>query len=244
MKIAVCEDNIEDMNLICSHIHHYCSSNRFSVEIDAYNCAEDLLKEYPKERYQVIFLDIVMGGMSGIEAARRIRKVDISCTIVFVTMSEGYSLDAYAVDGAAYVLKPVNAEGMDRALNKCRREFMKSSSFITVSTQKHGAVNIPLNSISYLEVYNKKVIFHLGAKTITTMRMTLDEIEGKLGGDPFLRCHRSYIVNMNKAISLRNGEFKMNNGDVLLIPVRKQAEVQLKFGNYLTQKLREDILAQ
>lgn len=244
MKIAVCEDNMADMDMICGYIKSYCNSNRFSVEIDSYNCAEALLKEYPKEKYQVVFLDIVIGGLSGIDAAKKIRTVDTSCTIVFVTMSEGYSLDAYAVDGAAYVLKPVNHEGMNRALNKCRREFMKSSSFITVSTQRHGMVNIPLNSISYLEVYNKKVIFHLGTKTITTMRMTLDEIEEKLGGEPFLRCHRSYIVNMNKAVSLKNGEFKMNNGDTLVIPVRKQAEVQLKFGNYLTQKLSEDILAQ
>jgi len=242
MKIAVCEDNTEDRDLIQHYITSYCKKNHFLVDIDAYDDGCALLNAYSKENYQVLFLDIVMAGISGIEAARKIREQNDQCLIVFITISKDYSLDAYGVDGLTYVLKPLDEKKMSKALDKCRRVLTESSRFITIPADGQGSLDIPVSQIHYIEVYNKKVIFHAGDQNFTASRMNLDKICEMLGGEPFMRCHRSYIVNMNYIDQIKKGKFIMKNGDSVLIPLRAYKEVQTAFGRFLTKKMKEQLI--
>lgn len=241
MKIAVCEDNAQEREAICAYIRDYCEQHGFLASVDSYTSGEALLAAYPEESYSIIFLDIVMEGITGIETARIIRESEKPCTIVFITASDDFALDAYRVDGAAYILKPVSAKGMDHALDKCRRELMDHSRYIDVPLGRRGIINVPLANLHYVEVYNKNTCFHIGEETVVVPRMSLDEIEGKLGGAPFLRCHRSYIINMNYVAALHSGEFQMKSGDKIPIPVRQYTQLQLAYGTHLTKRLKEEL---
>lgn len=240
MKIAVCDDNTKDRHRIYNYIENYCTTNGFLVELFAYSDAESLLEAYFEEKFNIIFMDIIMGNMTGIDAARRIREHDASCIIVFTTVSEQYSLDAYSVDGLAYLLKPAREEEVERVLDKCRREFVKNSKFISVSTKEQGDIDIPLAEILYIEVRDKQIDIHLDTKMIVTTHMPLEKISELIGGEPFLRCHRSYIVNMNHVDKLHDGVFLMKNGEEVLIPKRNYKEIQKLFGDYITKKLKEE----
>lgn len=242
MKIAVCEDNAADLKQICNHITRYCDANQFLVDIHTYSRAETLLDTYPDENYAIIFLDIIMEGLSGIDTARKIRSMNQSCIIIFITVSKDHSLEAYSVDGSAYVLKPLSTENMNRALDKCRRELLISSRYITAAVKGMGMIDIPLADLSFVEVDNKTLLLHVGTHIYITKQKTMAAIEKELGGEPFLRCHRSYIVNMNYIETLEKGLIKLKNGDKVLFPIRSYAKIQKAFGNYLTNKLREDLI--
>lgn len=235
MKIAICEDNASELDAIYGYIRNYCEKNSFLIDIHAYNSGEALLDAFLREKFDVIFMDIVMGGMSGIDVARKIRETALPCIILFTTVSEEYSLDAYSVDGAAYVLKPLDAGKMDRALEKCRREFMRNSRFITVPISRQGETRLPLAGIRYVEVYGRDVWFHADSDKIKTSRMTLDEVERALDGSPFLRCHRCYIVNMNYVDKLKNGVFLMKNGDSVPIRRRGYSEILSSFNEFIAK---------
>lgn len=242
MQVAVCEDNPVELAAICSYIQTYCEKNSFLIDIQAFDSGEALLESFRHQKFDVVFTDVVMQGMSGIEMARKIRETDPACVLVFITSSADYAFDAYSVRGRIYVKKPVNESSMNMALNECRLEFVKNSRFITVTIGRQMEVHLPLTGICYVEVYNKNILFHMDSDTVTTQRMTLEEVERILGGSPFLRCHRCYIVNMNHVDKLKNGVFTMKHGDN--VPVRKNgyADVQLAFGDFLTEKFRNDAI--
>ncbi|MGL6201123.1 MAG: LytR/AlgR family response regulator transcription factor [Lachnospiraceae bacterium] len=242
MKIAVCEDNAADLNQICEYINKYCEVNQFLVDIDTYSSSETLLEAFPKEKYTIIFLDIIMDGLSGIDAARKIRALNQPCTIVFITVSKEHSLEAYSVDGAAYVLKPLSAENMNRALDKCRRDFLSSSRYITVAVKEMGMIDIPIADLLFVEVDNKTLFLHAGTQIYKTSQKTMKELAKELNGAPFIRCHRSYIVNMSHVETLKKGEIILTSGDKVNFPIRSYTKVQKAFGNYLTKKLREDLI--
>lgn len=240
MKIAICENNHSDMESISNHIKRYCADNRFMVDIHMFKNAESMLEAYPSEKYSIIVLDIIMEGLTGMDAARRIREIDSLCQIIFITSSKDYSLDAYSVDGTAYVLKPVNREKIYKAMDKCRSQLIESSRYITVNTKDLGTINIRLANIYYAEVFDKIVYIYIGNSKIATSKLTLSQLEEECGGEPFLRCHRSYIINMSKVESLSKGQFKMKNGDTVFFPKRAYSEIQLTFGKYISNKLKED----
>lgn len=233
MNIAVCEDNAADMDAICGHIESYCEKNCYMNNIHRFSSGEALLAAFSPGAFDVIFLDIYLTGITGMYAARKIRETDPGCALIFITTSRDYALEAFSVRADTYVLKPASAGNIKNALDICRRKFIKNSRFIKVSIGRQPSMDIPLPGIRYIEVYNKEALFHMGANVIKT-RLPLDEIEDKLGGGSFLRCHRCYIVNMNYVDDIRERDFLMKNGDI--VPIRKSGftEIRLAFARFMT----------
>jgi DNA-binding LytR/AlgR family response regulator len=176
-----------------------------------------------------------MDGMNGIEAARRIREADPVCILIFMTISDEYALDAYSVDGIAYLRKPVIEGDVIRVLGRCVGVFLKNSRYITVPRGRSDEVRLPLAGIRFVEVFDKEVVFHADAEKISTLRMSLDEAERALGGSPFLRCHRSYIVNMNYVEAIRNGAFLMKNGFKVPIGKNRHTGSLSAFSDFIAQ---------
>ena len=236
MNVAICEDNAADLESICGYIKNYCARNCFLIDICTYNSGNALLNAFSSKKFDIIFMDIIMDGMSGIDTARKIRETDPSGILIFITTSKDYSLDAYSVDGTAYVVKPLDEKKMIRVLDKCRQEFMKSSRYITVPVGRQEETRLSFAGIRYVEVYNKEVLFHADSKVIRTRRMTLDDVFLALGGEPFLRCHRSYIVNMNYVDKLHNGVFLMKNGDSVMVRKNGYSQVQFAYSDFISKR--------
>lgn len=101
----------------------------------------------------------------------------------------------------------------------CRREFYENSRIISVPTGRKNMIDIPLTGIRYVEVFGRESLFHLSCHTHKTL-LPLREIEKMLGGVPFLRCHRCYIVNMNYIDRTLERDFLMLGGE--RIPISKE----------------------
>ena len=217
MNIAVCDDDARDRAAICAILDRYIKQNNYICDICTFESGEELLAAFSLALYDVIFLDIYMKGISGIEAAKRIRAIDPTCAIIFITSSSDHSLESYSIRGSAYVVKPIKDEDMLSALFSCRDIFSRNAKYIEIRVDRVD-MKIPLIKIYYVESRANYLLFHTGEGDYLT-RLALDEAEKQLGGEPFYRCHKSYLVNTNHIAKLSGNDVLMKNGDA--VPMRK-----------------------
>lgn len=239
MKIAVCEDNTAQLDAICGYIKSYCKRNCYMNDIHRFESGEALLAAFSPGEFQIIFLDIYLDGMSGVDAARKIRETDPNCILVFLTGSSEHALEAFSVKAVTYVNKPLKKENVEEALDMCGRVLNKNARIIRVPAGYGEALDIPLTTIRYVEVSGKEAQFHIGGETVTA-RMPLDKIEDKLDGSPFLRCHRSFIVNMNYVDTVRTDGFLMKNGSLVPIGRNNRVKIRLTMTRFMTRRTLEE----
>ena len=232
MRIAICEDDREERSLLRSYIEDYCRRNSYTVELTEYADAEALLSDFAPGAFGLLLLDIYLPGLSGLAAARRIRAQDPDCLLVFITVSMDHALDGYGVRAASYVVKPLTRDKLDHALYACRKELDKASRTLQVPAVG-GEVAIPLAELRYIEVRDKTTLFHMANNTVQS-RIPLDEVEERLGGPPFLRCHRSFIVNMSYVEDAQAQDFILRDGGK--VPIRKSGgkDARMAFARYLS----------
>ena len=224
MNIAVCDDDAKDSAIIKGILKEYMEQNAYTGDVSMFGSGEELLATFSLALYDVIFLDIYMGGINGIETAKRIRAIDPTCAIIFITSSGDHSLESYSVRGSAYVVKPIKDEDMQSALFQCRDIFLRNARYIEIRTGR-ADMRIPLIKIFYVESQANYMLFRTSAGDYTT-RLTLDEVEKQLGGRPFYRCHESYLVNTNHISRLDANDVIMKNGDA--VPMRKNGRTGIR----------------
>lgn len=164
------------------------------------------LENYLKQKPELIFLDVEMPGLTGVEFANSILP---ETKIVFISSKKEYAVDAYGLNAIDYLLKPVTLPRLTQAILKLKSSVSNSSSsdeekdHVFLKTGD-GYKRIRITDINYVEALGDYVqIFTADAKFI--MNGTLKNAYSKLSGDNFKRVHRSYIVNMNKIEKIEDG---------------------------------------
>ena len=232
MKIAVCDDDRAARERMISLIKEQTDT----AELTAFPNGEELLKS--KENFDIYFLDMEMGQVSGMDAARQIRrrqeeKGSPKSIIIFVTGYDKYMNDAFDVSAFHYLLKPVNEEKLrtvfDRALKELSAAEESAKRYILI---KNSGVQqkVYLNDICYIESANKKVIIHTAAGVLETYGK-MEDLE-QMAGNAFYRCHRCYLVNMGKIASYSASAIQVTNGDTLILAQKKYAEFVRRYMKY------------
>ena len=230
MRIAICEDNADDSAELCGYIDEYLAKNGCCGYVSTFSSGEALLNAFPG--FQIVFLDIYLPGLSGIETARHIREIDRDCIIVFITNSPHFALDGFQVHASGYVVKPLTQEKLSDALYTCREKLNRASRTIRIPTGREGEISLPLVNLKYVEISNKVTHFHTCGGVLDT-RLPLNDVEKMLGGIPFLRCHRGFIINMNYVEEIQERDFLMMGGNQ--VPIRKNGakEVRLAITRFM-----------
>lgn len=220
MRIAVCDDEPVAAALLARQIAAYLDKTHMAYETVCFASADALLAS--ETSFELVFLDIRMEGISGMEAAARIRARDASCVLVFVTALQEYVYEAFAVEAADYLLKPVSQEKLDAVLARIfARLSARREAFLTVRRGPWQSV-VKLDELYYCEVISRKVYLHL-RESVLDYYSSLEELEALLSAQ-FFRCHRSYLVNLRYVRSCGPSELALENG--ACVPVarsRRQA---------------------
>lgn len=208
LKIAICEDTPADAELLLSHL----AEIGIAAEAEAFSSGEALLAAFLPGKYDLIFLDIYMGGIRGVDAASEIRKVDRTVTLAFTTTSKEHALESYRLKAASYLEKPVRREDVQEVLELARTK-RDSAAYITLLIE---GVNrkLPVESILFFEQQNHAILVHTQAETLrTSQTVKLCHIEPMLP-DCFFRCHHSFIVNLRAVREVDKGLkiFTMQDG--------------------------------
>jgi DNA-binding LytR/AlgR family response regulator len=210
LQIAVCEDTPADAARIKQHIEN----SGIPSEVSYFESGEDFLRSFRAERYDLVFMDIYMSGETGVQIAEKLRKTDKNTTLVFTTTSLDHTLESYRLKAVSYLEKPVQAEDIKEALELTLAK-RKTRATITVTTEGGKNKDVPLDSIIFFEHQNHVVTLTTTTGVLRTIQAArLDEMEKRLPMPPFLRCHRSFIVNLNhvQKIDKDTHSFTMING--------------------------------
>ena len=151
MRIAICDDTIQDLHTLSALLDAYCISHPF-VTYDCYSSATELLCSMPEHDYQVLLLDILMPGLNGIELASEIRQQNKNIKIVFLSSSPEYAVDSYAVNAFYYLLKPLSADKLYPILNRLLDDFAKPAEVLNIKTPQH-IFSIPFSKIELCRNY-------------------------------------------------------------------------------------------
>lgn len=223
MNIAVCDDDIKTRGQLSGLI-----KDQFPEGIvRCFSGSEELLND--GIFYDICFLDIELETVSGIELAKRIRKYqEVSpkrSIIIFVTAYSEYVEDAFDVNAFHYLLKPIKEskfrEVLRRAINETRYVEEQRKKFIIIKDGDKRK-KLMLDGIQYIESRDRKATFHMDEGTAETYAKMYD-LEKELG-ESFFRCHRGYIVNLEKVTSYSVNSIKVLNGDTIILAEKKYTD--------------------
>lgn len=229
LKIAVCEDSLEDQNSLV----HILENSGFPVNITIFNCGEDLLTDYSEGKFDLIFMDIYMSGISGVETVTEIRKMDENIPIAFTTTSTDHTLESYRLNALKYIEKPVKEKAVHELLELAQLRKKNAPHLIVKIKGKN--TSIPFESILYAEQKSHTLFLFLTGNEIIKVNEKLDNIETQFEGHPFFRCHKSYLVNFSYVKNLDSElmVFKMKEGKNVHIRRESMAIARKAFETYL-----------
>lgn len=235
-KIAICDDENLFTEELKELLSGYMMEKGLAFEIDTYSSGESLIElGFEVVRYAVVFLDINMEKVDGIETAEMIRKVSRDVYIVFVTAYVDYSLEGYRLDVIRYLLKG-NANFQSK-VNECMDAIIAKMNYSVTKREfdfKEGRKEIPLERLLYIESNLHILEFHVMEDDVKvyTMYETLNVFETRLAENGFIRIHQSYLVNAKHIKNVVRCKVVLTNGVELSIPKARYTEVKNKFITY------------
>ena len=190
-------------------LRNYERAHDVELDIETASDGTELLSLWKPERWDLIFLDIFMPQLNGVDAARELRKRDASCEIVFATTSRDHGIEGYEVRAMDYITKPIDQRDVDEAMDWFIRERAGKRGVMTVRTQS-GEARVHIREIRYIESFGHTCVIHAQGEDVS-VRGSIDELADGLDA-AFLRCHKSYLLNLAHVTSLEKNEFLLDNG--------------------------------
>jgi len=228
MNILICDDIQTEAHKLADIM----ADRGFDVNIKVFYNARDVLAYMETGAdVDVCFLDIVMPDVSGVELAASLRDNGYTGFIVFLSASKDYGPESYKVKAFNYLVKPISISDIKIMLQELT-DALKTVDNASILVRTHNiSKNLPHRDISYIEVENNYVFFHLTDGTQLKSRTPLAEIALHLLEDSrFVRCHRSFIINRHDIDSLKSSDFIMKSGAVVPIS-RNNSEVKRQYLN-------------
>ena len=232
MRIAVCDDD----RTIREELFRLIQKQVSEADIMEYQSGEELINA--RGNFDIYFLDIEMGEVSGMDIARRIREQEENgrqrSIIIFVTGYREYMEAAFDVNAFHYLIKPIDTEKFSEVFRRAWKEaavFYEQEKKYIIVKSSGTQQKILLKNIYYIESGNKKVIFHTTDGTLEVYGK-MEELEKGLG-NTFYRCHRCYLVNMEKISAYSADNIQVINGDNLLLARKKYSDFIKTYMRYV-----------
>lgn len=227
MRIAVCDDDEQERTCLSRMITEYQLSRGVNFDCLFFHNGTEFLCNVKGGEYDLVLLDVLMPGISGMQAAQELRELDKNVKIVFISSSSEFAIESYNVGAYHYLLKPVDADSLFRLLDRARSElFMQEEKGFVLKTRE-GVVGVSFSGLEYVEVINKTVVFHLADGMIYETTAALADFEEiLLSREEFLKIHRSYIINLGYIRTLNGNCVVTKNG--YEIPVSRQRRNQVR----------------
>ena len=214
-RIAVCDDAPIDCAYAAGLAREWAALRGLNVQLECFSSAEAFLFRYAECRaFDLLLLDVELGGMDGVQLARRIRAGSETVQIVFLTGYSDYIAEGYDVSALHYLVKPVHREKLFPVLDRAMERLKTGERFLTLECA--GTLcRIPLREIRYLDVHQNYVTVH--ARQDYTVKRTLRELSGALDSG-FFRAGRSLILNLHQVRRVARTEVTLEGGTVLPLP--------------------------
>ncbi len=233
IKTIIVEDEKEQAEVTKSMLEQLSKeTEKYLFNITIFSTPMEFLESY-KFDADIIFLDIKMPGINGMDVAKEIRKNDQDVTLIFITSLAQYAIEGYSVQAEDYVLKPLSYPEfkikMLRALSVVNIRSGRSILF----ENNNVTIKVSLDNISYIETDHHKLMYHVNDGSVYYRHEPMKDCEDFLKGTDFLRINSSYLVNLKYAQKIEKMDLVLNDGTRLKISRPRMNEVNAKFLEYL-----------
>lgn len=234
--IAICDDEEIFADKIFKNIDVYMSQRELPYEIDIFHSGKGLMQlGVEMMKYKVVFLDINMEEVDGLETAGWIRQYSKDMFIVFVTAYITYALEGYKFNAVRFILKETKM--FSQAIRECMDDIFEKINYVPAKREIpfcEGRREIRLDRLLFIESKLHKLEFHVMEEQmhVYTLNGILNDIEDEYIPYQFIRIHQSYLVNMQHINQIRRYEVMLSNGVRLPVPRARYPYVEDKFISY------------
>lgn len=240
MRIALVDDEIiqiqnlrnllgAELQRILPHVPH---------EIDSFRSGQSFLDHWEAGRYDIVVLDIFMGGITGVDVAKQIRLTDSNVKLVFCSHSNEFAAESYQVNAQYYLVKPATLGSISNMLQRLNLELIQMGQSITLP----DGHSIILRQILYTEYFNHVVTIYLKDGQTHRLRINHSQLEEMLSPYGYICCpSKGMLVNFHEVLSIDEDTLTMSTGITLPISRRKSKDVQAAYIKFRFQKLRSEV---
>lgn len=237
MRVILCDDNALVLRKYWDDLLEIAARRQINVTIISCDSGEtllDRLRDNPNLA-DIIYLDILLGGMSGLEVAERLRQIGCRAKIIFLTAREEYVLRSFDSEPFHFIVKgtiqPEKFE--DIFLRACAAVEEQAGEFIAVTS--NGVLHkVPARKVLYFKVDNRTISMRCVDKSVQYYGK-LDQVEGSLAGRGFIRTHRSYLVNCYHIQRLEAGGVVLSNGESVPVSAKNANLIRRDISAYLVE---------
>lgn len=238
LNIAICEDEAQDRELLTCLLQTVLTKKNLNARIDSFACGEDFLAAHEQSPYDIAFMDIYLRGINGTDTVRRALS-HRRCRFIFTTVSSEHALEAFALEAAHYLLKPLTEEAVREALERCLPAYssIEETHFLELKTNQ-GNVSIPVDNIVYIEAMNKICVVHTKKNEFRSY-ISLNALYELLDDALFLYAQRSYVVNMQFIDAFHFDHIILSNGLQIVLSRNNRSELKKQYERFLFRLARK-----
>ena len=239
MKLVILDSITTDRNHLIVFLERYFQKRLIDFSLHEYSLHKNMFEHenFQSEKLPCCFINLSETDQNGLEIGLKIRQMNQDSIIFFTSNSPQYAAEAYRMQADGYFLKPIRNKELEASLDKS----LKNINFIYKKIQirsEYMTMNIPLKDIIYIEVFNKTCIIYTKQKTITCS-ISLSELEERLKKEGFLRCHKSYLVNMHFIKEYNDSGFFLTNKQFIPISKRERLKHRETHLNWLLKSMHD-----
>lgn len=220
-RIAIVEDEAAVREQLAGYVQRYTRQYGTPFEVTEFADGMEILEDY-RPQFDIIFLDVEMKHLDGMETARRIRERDGGVLIVFITNMAQYAIRGYAVGALDYVLKPVPYFAFSQQLQKAVNQLARRARHYLAVPVDGGMRRLDTAAIYYMESDGHKVCFYTEDGDFIAPG-ALKSFEEKLANRPFARCNSGYLVNLAQVRGVQQSEVQVGPHTLQISRPRRKA---------------------
>jgi len=238
ISIALCDDETKYLDFYETKINEIANKHHLLVDIIRFKNGESLLfyLEDNPNKFEIIYLDILIGGMTGIETAMRIRKFNEFAKIIFLTSTESFVYNAFEAKASNYLIKSLHDDKFETVFLstvKSLNRFLSKEVIRFKSQQEEIAFN--LSDITHFESFKRLVIVNTSNKEVHEFYYKLSDLIVGLQDKGFILTHRSYLVNLAYIKTISTNELTLKNNVIIPISRNLLKSVKQSFIEYLNK---------
>lgn len=236
MNIAIVEDDQKDRLWLSDKLKEYMEQNELTYTLHCYHRAEDFVQALNTITFSVVFMDIYMDKMTGVEASVILRQKDKECKLIFLTSTEEFWRQGFSLNASHYLIKPADEKQFLEAMENC--QFSPQYAVPWLDFISEGiSVHLNTGKILYITLHGRTVYIHT-VQQIFKVNSSFSQLTKPLTADSrFLLSIQGVLINMDHISGNKDSFFILKNGEQLPINLRNRNQILQKYRNYIFEKI-------